>query len=84
MEDDHRIEALAANESNHPFDIGTLPRRARCRQNFADTHVSYVFSEVIAKNSVTVAEQEARELVKGKCFSQLLLRSTPRSDERSH
>jgi hypothetical protein len=31
-----------------------------------------VFSEVIAKNSVTVAEQEARELVKGKCFSQLL------------
>jgi hypothetical protein len=44
----------------------------------------YVFSEVIAKSSVTVAEQEARELVKGKCFSQLLLRSTPRSDERSH
>jgi hypothetical protein len=68
MEDDHMIEALAANGSNHPFDIGTLPRRARYRQNFADTHVSYVFSEVIAKNSVTVAEQEARELVKGKCF----------------
>jgi hypothetical protein len=55
------IEALAANRSNHRFDIGTLPRRARCRQNFADTHVSYVFSEVIAKNSVTFAEQEARE-----------------------
>jgi hypothetical protein len=66
------IEALAANGSHHPFDIGTLPRRARCRQNFADTHVSYLFSEVIAKNSVTVAEQEARELGKGKCFPQLL------------
>ena len=72
MEDDHMIEALAANRSNHAFDIGTLPKRARCRQNFADTHVSYVFSEVIAKNSVTIAEQEARELGKGKCFPQLL------------
>jgi hypothetical protein len=72
MEDDHMIEALAPNGSNHAFDIGTLSRRARCRQNFADTHVSYVFSEVIAKNSVTIAEREARELVKGKCFPQLL------------
>jgi ABC-type lipoprotein release transport system permease subunit len=46
MDDDHMIEALAANGSHYRFDIGTLPRRARCRQNFADTHVSYVFSEV--------------------------------------
>ena len=84
MEDDHMIEALAANGSNHPFDIGTLPRRARCRQNFADTHVSYVFSEVIAKNSVTVAEQEARELVKREMLPAVAVRSTPRSAERSH
>jgi hypothetical protein len=33
-------------------------------------YIAYVFSEV--KNSVTVAEQEAWELVKGKCFPQLL------------
>ena len=61
------IEALAANGANRPFDIGSLPRRARCRQNFADAHASHMFSEVIAKNSVSVAEQEARELLKGKC-----------------
>ena len=66
------IEALAANRSNHPFPIRSLPRRARCRQNFADTHVSHLFSEVIAKDRIAVAEQEARELGKRKCFPYLL------------
>jgi hypothetical protein len=31
-----------------------------------------VFLEVIAKDSIAVAEQEARESRKGKCFPQLL------------
>ena len=28
MEDDHMIEALAANGSNHPFHIRSVPSRA--------------------------------------------------------
>src|SRR6266481_381808 len=74
MEHDHMIEALATNGSNNPLYIGSLPRRARRRQNFADTHVSHPFSEVIAKDSIAVPQQVARELSKGKCLPQLLSR----------
>jgi len=56
MEHDHMIEAFAANRPNHPPNIGSLPRRARSRQNFANAHVSHLFSEVIAKDSITVAQ----------------------------
>src|SRR6267143_542006 len=74
MEHDHMIEALATNGSNNPLYIGSLPRRARRRQNFADTRVSHPFSEVIAKDSIAVPQQVARELSKGKCLPQLLSR----------
>ena len=33
MEHDHMIEAFATNGANHPLNIGSLPRRARCRQD---------------------------------------------------
>ena len=72
MEHDHMIEAFATNGANHPLDIGSLPRRARCRQDFANAHVSQVFSEVIAKDRIAVAQEVARELCKGKCLAQLL------------
>jgi len=68
------IEALASNRSNHSLYIGSLPRRARCRQNFVGAHVSHLFSEVIAEDSIAVAQQVARELGKGKRLPQLLSR----------
>ena len=68
------IEALASNGSNHSLHIGSLPRRARCRQDFANAHVSHLFSEVIAKDSIAVPQQVTRELVKGKGLPQLLPR----------
>src|SRR6267143_2926216 len=74
MEHNHLIEALASNGSNHSLYIGSLPRRARRRQNFADAHASHLVSEVIAKDSIAVPQQVARELVKGKCLPQLLSR----------
>src|SRR6267143_6777637 len=72
MAHDHMIEAFATNGANHPLDIGSLPRRTRCRQDFAYTHVSHVFSEVTAKDRIAVAQEVARELGKGKCLAQLL------------
>ena len=77
------IEALASNGSNHSLDIGSLPRRAQCRQNFANSHVSHLFSEVIAKDRIAVPQHVTRGLVKGKCLPQLLP-STPRLGGRSH
>src|SRR5499433_3698775 len=72
MQYDHVIETLTANGSNHSLYIGSLPRRARCRQNFADAHISHVFSEVLAEDSIAVAQQVARELGEGKGLPQLL------------
>ena len=68
------IEALASNGADHSLYIGTLPRRARCRQNFADAQVSHLFAEVIAENSIAVAQQVAGQLVKRKGLPQLLSR----------
>ena len=68
------IEALASNGSNHSLYIGSLPRRARCRQDFTNAHVSHLFSEVITKDPIAVPQQVTRELVKGECLPQLLSR----------
>src|SRR5271165_90286 len=66
------IEALAPNRTNHPLYIRSLPRGSRRRQHFMDAHVSHLFSEVKAEDSIAVAQQVTRELVKGKGFPQLL------------
>jgi hypothetical protein len=66
MEHDHMVQALPPNGTNHRLDVGSLPGRARRGQNFADAHVSQLFSEVSAEDGVAVAQQVARELVEGK------------------
>jgi hypothetical protein len=57
-------------ESNQsPALHGLSARGAWCRHDFADAQVSHLFSEVIAEDSIAVAEQVTREPVKGKCAS---------------
>jgi transposase len=68
------IEAVAPNGTNHPLDVGSLPRGARRRQHFADAHVSHLSSECIAEDGIAVAQQITRELVKEEGFPQLLSR----------
>jgi len=63
MEHDHMIEALASNGSKHSLDIGSLPGRARCGQNFADAHVSQLFSKVIAKAGLILARSGSPSFV---------------------
>ena len=60
------IEALATNGPNDSLDIRSLPRRAWCRQNFADAHVSHLFLELMAEDRIAVAQQVAGKLGKGK------------------
>ena len=74
MEHDHMIEALATNGTNHPLHVCSLPWRTRCRQHLLYTHVSHLFSEVMTEDRIAVPQQIARELVKRKCFPQLLSR----------
>ena len=72
MQYDYTIEALTTNGSDDSLYIGLPSRRARCRQDFEDAHVSHLFSEVVAENRIAVAQQVTPELGKGKCLSQLL------------
>ena|SRR6516162_1318020 len=74
MQHDHMIEALTTNGSNHSLDIGPPPRRAGCRQDLADAHISQLFSEIMTENGITVAQQVARKLDEGKGLAHLLSR----------
>jgi hypothetical protein len=74
MENDDMIEALAPNRTNHPLHVSSLSRRAWRGQHLLNTHVSHLFSEVLAEDRVAVAQQVARQLVKRKRLSQVLSR----------
>ena len=68
------VQALPPNGTNHPLDVGPLPRRARRGQHLFYAHVSHLVSEVGAEDGVPVAQQVARQLVEGKGLPQLLSR----------
>ena len=74
MEHEHMVQALAPDRTNHALDVGPLPGGSRGAQHFVDTHFSHLFSEVMAEDSIAVAQQVAWELVKGKGLPQLLSR----------
>jgi len=74
MKNNHMIEALTPNGTNHALHVGSLPRGARRGQDFGNAHVSHLFPEGIAEDSIAVAQQVTRELVEGKGLPQLLSR----------
>src|SRR4051812_5423550 len=54
-EHDHVIETLAANGTNEPFDIGSLPGRARCGKHLFNAHSVYLIHEVLPEDSIPIA-----------------------------
>ena len=83
MEHEHMVQALAPNRTNDALDVGSLPGGSRGGQDFLDSHIGCLAPEISAEDGVAIAEQIARELVKGKGFSQLLSRPRRRR-MRSH
>src|SRR5713101_1752683 len=73
-EDDYMVQTLAPNGTYHALHVGPLPRRSRSREHFLSVHVLYLLSESVAENLIAIAEQIARDLIKRKCFAQLLCR----------
>ena len=59
IEDDHVIEALTADQADHAFHVGSLPRRPRRRKHFLDAHVLDLLRKVVTKDSVPVPQQIA-------------------------
>ena len=72
IEDDHMIQALATNASDHPLDIGILPRTPWCNVNLFDAHSFDSRCEGIAVDSVAVPNHKPGSAVFRKCFDDLL------------
>src|SRR5260370_29091881 len=72
VEYDDVVQALAANRSDHPFHISTLPWRARRGQHLFDPHGVDLMREVMPKDPIAIPQQIARRGVPGKGFPQLL------------
>src|SRR4051812_2475588 len=72
MEDDHVIQALAANRADDSFHIGALPGRTRCGQHLLDSHRLHLLDEVMAEDPVAISQQVTRSAVPRKRFPELM------------
>ena len=66
------VQALAANGSDDPFDILTLPRRAWGGQDLFDPHDLDLIDKFFPEDSIAVSQQIAWRGVPGKSLPKLL------------
>src|SRR5215469_10344114 len=74
VENDHVIEALAANRPDDAFHVSALPWRSRRAERLFRSQSGHLPAELGSKDPVLVTEQILRRLVEGKCLPQLLRR----------
>ena len=63
VQDDHVVQALAADAPDQPFHVGILPWALRGDHNFCDPHVSHPLPKRGAVDPVPVAEEIPRGLI---------------------
>ena len=66
------IQALAADGTDEPLDIGRLPGRPWRNHDFFDAHTLDPVAERLAVNAIAVSQKIARGRVPGECFDDLL------------
>jgi len=54
IQDDDVIQTFSADRSDNAFDIGVLPWRARCRNNFLDSQCSNPPFHLLAINRIAI------------------------------
>src|SRR5215467_16220561 len=74
VEHDQVIQALAADRSDDPLDVSTLPWGTRRRQHLLDAHRLDLLHELLAKDPIAIAQQVPWRGVPRKGFSHLLRR----------
>ena len=74
VENDHVVQAFPADRTDHALDIRILPGRARRCENLLDPEGIDGSVEVIAVDSIPIANQKTRGRIPGEGFEQL----TPR------
>jgi len=77
VEEDHVVEALAANGSNNSLDIGTLPRTSWSRQDLLDAHRFHLINERLSESHRDPAAGTAARCPKEKPPSVAVLSTLP-------
>jgi hypothetical protein len=75
VQNDHVIQAFAADTPDQPFDVGVLPRTPRRDAHVFDPHVPHPLPKRAAVDTVAVPQEIARRLVPRECLHDLLRRS---------
>src|SRR4051794_29648728 len=74
VENDHVVQALAADRADHALDVGTLPGRARGGEHLFDSHGLDLLHKLRAEDPIPIPQQVTRSAVPGKRFPQLVRR----------
>src|SRR5262245_33592526 len=68
------VQTFSANRTDEAFDVRSLPRRPRSAEHFFDIHYRDLVAELLAIDSISIAQQISRRRIKRKGFEHLLRR----------
>ena len=71
VQHDQMIQAFPTDRTDYAFDIGILPRGAKCSANLFDAHGLHCSTELGAIDAVIVAQQESWCRIVGKSLDDL-------------
>jgi hypothetical protein len=71
-EDDDVVQTLAANRADQPFDVGSLPGRARGGEHLFDAHGLDLLHEVLPEDPIPIPQQVTRSTVPRKRLPELV------------
>jgi hypothetical protein len=72
VQDDHVVQAFAADTPDQPFDVGVLPRRPWRCDDFLDSHTPHPLATQGAVDAASIAQQIPRGLVPWEGVADLL------------
>src|SRR3954468_23549924 len=78
IEHDEVIQTLSADAANQALDVSPLPRRTWRSQYLLDAHRSDLIHELIAEDTVTIAQQIVRRSFPRERFPKLVSRPLSR------
>ena len=72
IKDDHMVEALASDRSNHPLDVRVLPGRPSCGLDLLDAKRRYPTCEIESVDPVSISDEISRSCFPWKSLGDLL------------
>ena len=72
VEDNHVVQTLPPNCSDHTLHLDPLLRRSWRRQHFPDAHFRNLSGEIVAEDTIPITQKVARLRVPGERIAELL------------